>query len=198
MEKLKGIFTKKYLYLALMLIGDAVLVAAVDNVASGDGMLQDTPAARPVFMTVFVLLLAALSVRAFSRLDPERSREYKKVWHAPGFAALITFAILFVSYVYVGIWPFGDKSVVVGDMYSQYMPLMAYLRRILLGQGGSLLYTPSMGLGLTMFPTFTYYLASPWNLLLVFFPEKYLTEYFLLIIKQYAQHSLLDSACRNF
>lgn len=191
MEKLKGIFTKKYLYLALMLIGDAVLVAAVDNVASGDGMLQDTPAARPVFMTVFVLLLAALSVRAFSRLDPERSREYKKVWHAPGFAALITFAILFVSYVYVGIWPFGDKSVVVGDMYSQYMPLMAYLRRILLGQGGSLLYTPSMGLGLTMFPTFTYYLASPWNLLLVFFPEKYLTEYFLLII-------MLKTICSAF
>ena len=182
MEKVRSLLKTKNLYLAAMLAGDAILIAAVNYSAIGDGMLEDTPAARPVFMAAFAMLLAALTVRAHLRFEPENCHDYDKVWKAPGTAALLTLVILFVSYVYVGIWPFGDKSVVVGDMYSQYMPLMAYLRRVLLGKGQSLLYTPSMGLGLNMFPTFTYYLASPWNLFLVFFPERYLTEYFLFII----------------
>lgn len=168
--------------LAAMLLGDVVLVAAVSYAAEDAGMLKDTPASRPVFMTAFAVLLALLSVRAYEYAEPGRNKEYKSVWKAPFFAAALTLVIVVISYVYVGIWPFGDKSVVVGDMYSQYMPLMAYMRRILLGKGGSLLYSPSMGLGLTMLPTFTYYLASPWNLFLVFFPEKYLTEYFLFLI----------------
>ncbi len=173
---------KRSWMLLMLLIGDALLLAAVLYAADTSGMLEDTPAARPVFMISFAILMAWLTARAAEHMDTEKCAQYRSRWGAPRMAAVLTLCIVLMSYVYVGIWPFGDKSVVVGDMYSQYMPLMAYLRRILTGQGGSLLYSPSMGLGLTMLPTFTYYLASPWNLLLVFFPEKYLTEYFLLII----------------
>ena len=174
--------SRKTRIMLLLIIADAALLAAVSYAADTSGMLDDTPAARPVFMVSFAVLMAWLTVRAAERSDPEGCTQYRDKWHAPKMAVLLTLCIVLLSYVYVGIWPFGDKSVVVGDMYSQYMPLMAYLRRILLGKGGSLLYSPSMGLGLTMLPTYTYYLASPWNLLLVLFPEKYLTEYFLLII----------------
>ena len=109
---------KRSWMLLMLLIGDALLLAAVLYAADTSGMLEDTPAARPVFMISFAILMAWLTARAAEHMDTEKCAQYRSRWGAPRMAAVLTLCIVLMSYVYVGIWPFGDKSVVVGDMYS--------------------------------------------------------------------------------
>ena len=68
------------------------------------------------------------------------------------------------------ILPFGDRTLLFSDLDSQYIEFMAEYRRILLGEG-SFFYSWHAGLGMNFIAVITYYLASPFNLLLVFFPE---------------------------
>lgn len=79
-----------------------------------------------------------------------------------------------------GVYPFGDGSLLILDMNGQYVCYFAALRRALLGDG-SLLYSWSRTLGGEMMGTAAYYLASPYNLLLLLFPETHITEAILAI-----------------
>ena len=99
----------------------------------------------------------------------------RPVWFYPALAALLTFCGLGIAYIFLGIWPIGEKSCMLVDMHHQYAPLLAKLRDTLLS-GGSLQYSFELGMGASFLPVFAYYLASPLNLLLVFFPENLLTE----------------------
>ena len=78
-------------------------------------------------------------------------------------------------------WPVGDKQILAHDMWHQYYPFFVSFRNKLLS-GGSLQYTWDIGMGTGYFPLFTYYLASPMNLLCVLVPEAYLREYFSLMV----------------
>ena len=59
-------------------------------------------------------------------------------------------------------------SILVSDMWVQYYGLFNKLKNIINGNS-SLFYTYQIGLGQSFFSTFAYYLASPLNLLLLFF-----------------------------
>ena len=59
-------------------------------------------------------------------------------------------------------------SILVSDMWVQYYGLFNKLKDIINGNS-SLFYTYQIGLGQSFFSTFAYYLASPLNLLLLFF-----------------------------
>ncbi|MDD4461907.1 MAG: YfhO family protein [Eubacteriales bacterium] len=89
--------------------------------------------------------------------------------------------ILLFSFFTRGIFPIADRSLLTVDLYHQYAPFLAELRRKITS-GGSLLYSWGGGLGTNFWSLIAYYLASPLNLILVFFPAAGLTEAVLTLV----------------
>lgn len=83
----------------------------------------------------------------------------------------ITIGIILLSFLLLGIYPFGNNSIVVIDSNTQYVTFLSYLRTILLGQN-DFKYTMSATLGQNFIPLLGYYLMSIFNILVIFFkPE---------------------------
>jgi uncharacterized membrane protein YfhO len=78
-------------------------------------------------------------------------------------------------YIYLGVFPFGSRSVLTSDLFTQYIDFYAALRRIVFS-GASPFYSWSKALGDNMMGIVSYYLASPFSILTLLFPEKYLIE----------------------
>lgn len=74
---------------------------------------------------------------------------------------LIPFVILTIIFSIKHL--FSDRTIIIGDAYSQYYPLYSYLKGILEGTN-SVFYTYYKNFGGTMFGTFFYYLSSPLNI----------------------------------
>ena len=80
-----------------------------------------------------------------------------------------------------GYEPFGDsRSMLYSDMYHQYYPFFVSFRNML-RSGDSLLYNWDVGMGLDYLGLYSYYLASPLNLITVILPESWMLEYFSLL-----------------
>lgn len=92
------------------------------------------------------------------------------------YAACFAFSVaLFVALAVAGhVYPFGDNSFLTNDLKYQYIDFFAWFRRVLLGEA-SLRYSFSQGLGMNTWGLYSYYLASPFNLLCVLFPADKLT-----------------------
>lgn len=85
-------------------------------------------------------------------------------------AFILPAAAALVSYAVKGIAPFGDAFVTGWDCYTQYVDYFDWFRQVLAGDG-NLLYSFGKSMGGNTIGLFAYYLASPLNLLIVFFPE---------------------------
>ncbi len=96
-------------------------------------------------------------------------------------AFALPFSIVLVALFIGEHWPFGDKQILAHDMWHQYYPFFVSFRNKLLS-GGSLQFTWDVGMGTGYYSLFTYYLASPLNLLSVLIPEAFLREYFSLMV----------------
>ena len=98
------------------------------------------------------------------------------------YAACFTFtATLFVALAAAGhVYPFGDNSFLASDLKYQYIDFFAWFRRVLLGEE-NLRYSFSQGLGMNTWGLYSYYLASPFNLLCVLFPQDKLTLFVFVI-----------------
>jgi len=98
---------------------------------------------------------------------------------------VLAFAFPFVGMLFVmligGYAPFGSYSMLYSDMYHQYYPFFVSFRRALLS-GESLLYNWDVGMGLDYLGLYSYYLASPLNLLSIIVPESWLLGYFSLLM----------------
>ena len=98
---------------------------------------------------------------------------------------ILAFAFPFLGMLFImllgGYAPFGKYSMLYSDMYHQYYPFFVSFRRALLS-GESLLYCWDVGLGLDYLGLYSYYLASPLNLLSVLVPESWLLGYFSLLM----------------
>lgn len=92
------------------------------------------------------------------------------------YAACFAFSFaLFVALAVAGhVYPFGDNSFLANDLKYQYIDFFAWFRRVLLGEA-NLRYSFSQGLGMNTWGLYSYYLASPFNLLCVLFPADKLT-----------------------
>ena len=92
------------------------------------------------------------------------------------YAACFMFSVaLFVALAAAGhVYPFGDNSFLANDLKYQYIDFFAWFRRVLLGEA-NLRYSFSQGLGMNTWGLYSYYLASPFNLLCVLFPAGKLT-----------------------
>lgn len=98
------------------------------------------------------------------------------------YAACFTFSVaLFVALAAAGhVYPFGDNSFLTNDLKYQYIDFFAWFRRVLLGEA-NLRYSFSQGLGMNTWGLYSYYLASPFNLLCVLFPADKLTLFVFII-----------------
>ena len=88
--------------------------------------------------------------------------------------ALGVMCLLYIIYDYA---PFGNNSLACMDANIQYLDFFAYLQDVLIGKN-SLTQTFSSFLGGNNIGTFSYYLASPFNLLVVFFDKADLHAFF--------------------
>ena len=83
---------------------------------------------------------------------------------------LVPFLILGMIFAKNQIVPFGDNIYLRSDMYHQYAPFYKELYEKLVN-GGSLTFSWEIGMGVNFSAIYSYYLASPVNLLLGFVPE---------------------------
>lgn len=103
--------------------------------------------------------------------------EKKYCWLAFGLPAYLMLIICFV----LKITPFGDESFLIIDANAQYINFFSYFRTML-QEGNDFFYSFSKTLGGEMAGFTAYYLISPLNLLLLFFPTAYLPEAFSLMV----------------
>ncbi len=127
------------------------------------------------------LLAGCLTAILYTCLPTQRFRAPKvDAAYYPLLAGMLGLVAMTLGYIWLGVWPFGKESLMIVDMHHQYAPLLAQLREMVL-TGGNPLYTFETGIGANFISLFAYYLASPFNLLLVVFPESMLTEGILVI-----------------
>lgn len=113
----------------------------------------------------------------FMNLSALRNRK----WNYSALAFLFPCVGMLTVMLFSHYTPFGKYSMLYSDMFHQYYPFFVVLRNTL-RQGGSLLYNWSIGMGIDFLGLYSYYLASPLNLLSVLVPEKLLLPYFSLMM----------------
>lgn len=75
----------------------------------------------------------------------------------------------------IGIFPFGEKALLIADMDSEYIDYLAQMNEAVRASG-SLLRSWNMGMGLNMLGLIAFYTASPLNLLVLLLPLSIITE----------------------
>ena len=81
--------------------------------------------------------------------------------------------LLIIVFAIHGIWPFGDKTVMTGDMEYQFVDYLAYLKTIVAGNN-DFSYSFSKNLGGSMAGFSAYYYLSPLNYITLLFPNSML------------------------
>lgn len=94
---------------------------------------------------------------------------------------LIPFLILLSTFIVQGVHPFGSHMILTVDLYHQYAPFVAELRDKIFN-GESLWYSWNIGLGTNFWAIFANYASSPLNLLMLFFPQKFLSDGIALVV----------------
>lgn len=118
-----------------------------------------------------------MRVPLWNRLKPAT----KKSSYYLGLSFIIPFLLIMLSFIVQNIHPFGSKMILTVDLYHQYAPFVAELRSKILS-GDSLFYSWHVGLGSNFWATYANYAASPLNLLLLLFPQKYLSDGIALVV----------------
>lgn len=85
---------------------------------------------------------------------------------------LLPFLIMWFFFAQNEVHPFGDKQILVTDLWHQYYPFFR-VEHEKLQNLSSLLYSWDTGLGTNFISLMSYYAASPLNFLSVFFPIEY-------------------------
>ena len=108
----------------------------------------------------------------------------KPILSAPAFVLLLSFflpiAVLCIVYRNFGIYPFGEKSLLIMDLNGQSVDFYAYIRGMVT-QGNGLSYSFAKGLGGNMIGLLGYYGNLPTLFLTVLFPAERMTEAILVI-----------------
>jgi uncharacterized membrane protein YfhO len=88
---------------------------------------------------------------------------------------LLPSVIIGAAYIVFGMYPFGEKSILIMDMSSQYIEFFSGYRNMLLN-GQSILFSWAKCFGTSFIGLFAYYLSSPLSLLILLFPEDSIVE----------------------
>jgi uncharacterized membrane protein YfhO len=93
---------------------------------------------------------------------------------------LLPFLIFGTILAQFGIYPFGGKSILINDMFNQYIQFYNRFYDAF-KDGKSLFYSWEAGLGLNFLGVIAYYLSSPLSILILFFERNHLPEALILI-----------------
>ncbi|MCD7748387.1 MAG: YfhO family protein [Firmicutes bacterium] len=108
------------------------------------------------------------------------NRENFVTYRYLGFAFLVPALTMWLIYIAMQVYPFGEESVLVLDLNGQYVYFFEELREIVLG-GESFLYSFGRALGGEFMGIYAYYLASPFSFIVCLFPKENITEALLLM-----------------
>lgn len=97
------------------------------------------------------------------------------------FAFVISIFIFLILFQHYGYAPFGDNSLASNDASVQYLDFYSYFKDVLAGKN-SITYTFTKTLGGSAIAIFSYYLSSPFTLLLLLFPAESFHVYFNLVV----------------
>lgn len=101
----------------------------------------------------------------------EKIRQFSKTKGIYCITIALSLIIILSAYIAEGIMPFGRFSLTIVDSPHQYVPFFAELRNKLLNHE-SFSYTWNVALGSNFSSLYAYYISSPLNLIVVFFPLK--------------------------
>lgn len=88
--------------------------------------------------------------------------------------------LLLTAYAIFGIYPFGNKSLLITDMSQIYVDFHSWIYDVLTGKDG-LFFTWRAGMGMNMTGVVAFYLASPFSFLVLIFGKANITEAILFI-----------------
>lgn len=117
-------------------------------------------------------------------------------------AFIIPVLVIFIVFCIKGVWFDGEK-LCFGDMQAQYVDMIIYFRKMLLGQE-NVFYSVLKGLGGDMYSTFAYYMISPLNIITIFFKEADIMQsiYLIILLKMglsgFSMYKLLDYKNNNY
>ena len=94
----------------------------------------------------------------------------------PALAFLIPGLVMLAVYAYLGMAPWGDKTVLISDMSSQYVEFFCALKN------GDLFFSWSKALGTSYIGVFSYYVSSPLSLLTLLAPNEAMPIGLMLLI----------------
>lgn len=119
-------------------------------------------------------------------MEERREKNYSLIRPKDGLliAFFVPVIIMIIIFIQRGIFPFGEESFLRTDMYHQYAPFFSEFQ-YKLKNGGSLLYSWDVGLGVNFAALYAYYLASPFNWLLILCPKAYVIEFmtYMIVLK---------------
>lgn len=108
----------------------------------------------------------------------------KNLWQILLFSALsfiISAVIMTIAFAENEVHPFGNRQMLVVDLWHQYYPFFRVVREKLL-TGGSFLYSWENGMGTNFLSLISYYAMSPLNWISVFFSEENARDALTLIL----------------
>lgn len=86
-------------------------------------------------------------------------------------SALLPMTIILIVWAFIGIYPFGSKSLMAVDFSQQYISFYGYLKEtVLSGDWSGFFYSFTKSLGGEMIGILAYYLLSPFNLIYIVTP----------------------------
>ena len=108
-------------------------------------------------------------------------KKFSKLFSYYSIIFAFTFGLINIIFCIGNFAPFGDVSLAYDDGYWQYMDFFSYYKSVLEGKQ-SIAFSMSTGLGMPNIALFSYYLSSPWNLLVVLFDIDRLHSFFDMVI----------------
>ncbi|SHM17269.1 YfhO family protein [Ruminococcus flavefaciens] len=114
------------------------------------------------------------------RLERFRKGKFHRILYEKGvlyflLSFLIPFSIMLYAFGIYGVHPFGDRQILVVDLWHQYYPFFRVVREKLVS-GGSFLYSWENGMGTNFLSLISYYAASPLNWLSVLFDDDHVRD----------------------
>ena len=94
---------------------------------------------------------------------------------------LLPFTLLLAIWARLNLAPFGNNNLLVSDLGTQYLPFLSAYKQYF-EQGNHLIYSFSNGIGGSILSLVAYYVISPFNFLVFFFPSSQLPVAILWII----------------
>lgn len=86
-------------------------------------------------------------------------------------AFTIPIILMAIYFVYRGVYPFGNSTILNIDLGQQYVDFLAWAKNTILYHREQIFYSFNKSLGGDMVSVWAYYLFSPFNLLLLLFPQ---------------------------